>query len=168
MHVFFEDDGAFKAGTVLADNDSSLQVETAHGKRMKIKAATVLLRFAAPAPLALLDQAHALAGELDPNFLWEVSGDAEFGFADLAREYYGHSPTAAEAAAVAFVLHGHPMHFYKKGKGRYKAAPADALKAAPASVEKKRLQAEQIAHWVEELKAHRLPDALRAKLSMLL
>src|SRR5215469_16732196 len=26
MHVFFEDDGVFKAGTVLADNDTSLQV----------------------------------------------------------------------------------------------------------------------------------------------
>ena len=44
MHVFFEDDGHFKAGTILADNDSSLQVEAATGKRLKIKAATVLLR----------------------------------------------------------------------------------------------------------------------------
>ena len=41
MHVFFEDDGAFKAGTVLADNDTSLQVEAASGKRLKIKAAHV-------------------------------------------------------------------------------------------------------------------------------
>jgi len=34
MHVFFEDDGQLKAGTVLADNDSSLQVEAASGKRL--------------------------------------------------------------------------------------------------------------------------------------
>lgn len=168
MHVFFEDDGSFKAGTILADNDSSLQVETAHGKRMKIKAANVLQRFAAPAPLALLEQAHALAQELDPDFLWEVTGEPEFGFADLAREYYGRAPTPAEAAAVAVTLHAHPMHFYRKGKGRYKAAPPDALKAALASTEKKRQQAEQIAAWVAELKGERLPDALRAKLSMLL
>src|SRR5205085_1088466 len=42
MHVFFEDDGAFKAGTVLADNDGSLQVEAASGKRIKVKAADAL------------------------------------------------------------------------------------------------------------------------------
>jgi len=52
MHVFFEDDGAFKAGTVLADNATSLQVEAASGKRLKIKSANVLLRFSEPSPSA--------------------------------------------------------------------------------------------------------------------
>ena len=54
MHVFFEDDGAFKAGTVLVDNDASLQIEAASGKRMKVKAANVLLRFTEPSPAAML------------------------------------------------------------------------------------------------------------------
>ena len=94
MHVFFEDDGAFKAGTVLADNDTSLQVEAASGKRLKIKAANVLLRFADPAPSALLADAQALAADIDPDFLWEVSGGGEFGFADLATEYFGRAPRA--------------------------------------------------------------------------
>ena len=31
-------------------------------------------------------------------------------------------------------LHDAPMYFYKKGRGRYKPAPAEALKAALASV----------------------------------
>ena len=60
------------------------------------------------------------------------------------------------------------MHFYKKGKGRYKAAPPDALKAALAGVERKRREAEQIAAFARELQAHRLPEALRDKLPMLL
>jgi exoribonuclease-2 len=60
------------------------------------------------------------------------------------------------------------MHFYKKGKGRYKAAPAEALKAALASAERKRHEAGQVAAWAEELKAHRLPAALRSALPMLL
>jgi exoribonuclease-2 len=34
MHAFFEDDGALKAGTILADNQSSLQIEAATGKRL--------------------------------------------------------------------------------------------------------------------------------------
>jgi exoribonuclease-2 len=168
MHVFFEDDGAFKAGTVLADNDTSLQVEAASGKRLKIKSASVLLRFAEPAPSALLADAHALAAGLDPNFLWEVSDGREFAFTDLANEYYGHAPRPVEAAALAICLHAAPTHFYKKGKGRYRAAPADALKAALAGAERKRREAEAVAAYAEELKAHRLPDALREALPMLL
>ena len=35
MHLIFEEDGAFTAATILTDNDSSLQVETATGKRAK-------------------------------------------------------------------------------------------------------------------------------------
>jgi len=168
MHVFFEDDGQLKAGTVLADNDTSLQVESVSGKRLKIKAAAVLLRFAEPSPAALGVEAQKLAHELDPNFLWDVSGDDEFGFADLAREYYGHPPTPAEAAAVALALAAAPMFFYKRGKGRYRKALPDALKAALASIERKQREAEQMAAWGVELRARRLPDALRAKLPMLL
>jgi exoribonuclease-2 len=168
MHVFFEDDGAFKAGSVLVDNDTSLQVEAASGKRLKIKAANVLLRFAEPSPSTLLAEAQSLASTLDPNFLWEVSGDDEFSFADLAADYYGRTPRAPEAAALALCLHASPMHFYKKGKGRYKAAPEDSLKSALAGVARKRQEAEQVAAYARELQAHRLPPAIAAKLPMLL
>jgi exoribonuclease-2 len=168
MHVFFEDDGAFKAGTVLADNDTSLQVEAASGKRLKVKAASVLLRFSEPSPSTLLADAQTIAADLDPNFLWEVSREREFAFSELADEYFGRSPRPAEAAALAICLHGSPMHFYRKGKGRYRAAPADALKAALAGSERKRREAEQVAAWTEELKAHRLPVAIREKLPVLL
>ena len=168
MHVFFEDDGAFKAGTILADNDTSLQVETASGKRMKIKAANVLLRFDDPSPAALLAEAHALAGGIDPAFLWEVSGEGEFAFADLATEYFGRAPQPSEAASLALCLHASPMHFYKKGKGRYRAAPPDALKAALAGVERKRREADQVALLATELQQGRLPREIGDALPMLL
>ena len=168
MHVLFEDDGQLKAGTVLADNVTSLQVEAASGKRLKIKAAAVLLRFAEPAPAAALAEAQERAREIDPDFLWQVSPDEDFAFADLAHEYYGRRPAAPEAAAVGFALAQSPMYFYKRGKGRYRKAPPDALRAALASVERKKHETEQMAGWVAELREKRLPDALRAKLPMLL
>ena len=168
MHLFFEDDGQLKTGTVLADNDSSLQVEALSGKRLKIKAAAVLLRYSEPSPAQLFADAQREARELDPDFLWEASGEDEFGYADLAREYYGHPPGPVEAAAVAMALAAAPMYFYKRGKGRYRKAPAAALAAALASVERKKREAGQMAGWVDELRAHRLPDALRDKLPMLL
>ena len=168
MNVLFEDDGHLKAGSVLADNDASLQIETASGKRQKIKAGAVLLRFAAPAAGAILGEAQKLASELDPAFLWEAIGDGEFGFDDLAREYYGAHPTPEQAAAVAMLLHASPMYFYKKGKGRYRKAPPESLQAALASVGRKQRESAQIAGWVAELDAHRLPPEFTPKLPMLL
>src|SRR5262245_21439064 len=101
MNVLFEDDGQLKAGAVLADQDASLMVEAVSGKRMKIKAGNVLLRFATPGPGDVLSEGHKLAADLDPSFLWEASEEGEFGFADLAREYYGGHPTPGQSAAVA-------------------------------------------------------------------
>lgn len=168
MNVFYEEDGAFKVGAVLADNNTSLQVEAAHGKRSKIKANAVVLRFEQPGLTPFLDGAQKVADALDANFLWEVAPQDEFDFSALAKEYFGHDPSPPESAGLLIRLHGSPMHFYKKGKGRYRAAPADALKAALASVERKRLQAAAQAAYVESLTRFELPEALRPKLDELL
>ena len=168
MNVLFEDDGQLKAGTLLADHDASLQVEAVSGKRQKVKSAHVLLRFAAPAPAEAMARAHELVAELDPNFLWEVVPDDEFGFDELAREYYGATPAAAESAAIALALARAPMYFYRKGRGRYRKAPPDALQAALASVARREREAREIALWVAELAQSRLPQPLAARLDMLL
>ena len=38
----------------------------------------------------------------------------------------------AEAAGLVLALHSAPIYFYKKGRGRYKAAPEQSLRAAQA------------------------------------
>ena len=168
MNVLCEETGSFKVGAVLAESDTSLQVEAAHGKRSKIKAASVLLRFEAPTLAELMGKAETLAAEIDIDFLWQCCGAEEFGFADLAREYCGHAPNALEAAAILIKLQSAPMYFYRKGKGRFRAAPADTLKAALASVERKRMQEEQIRSWADELQRGTVPEALHAMLPQLL
>ena len=168
MHVFYEEDGGFKVGTVLVDNVSSLQVEAQHGKRSKVKSAAVVLRFGEPGLGAFLEAAHAVEAGIDPGFLWEVAPQEEFDFLALAREYFGHDPSQPEAAGLLMRLHGAPMHFYKKGKGRYRAAPPDALKAALASVERKRQQAETQAAYVAALARGELPEAFGPLLDELL
>ncbi len=159
MNVFYEEDGGFKVGSVLADNDASLQVEAPHGKRSKIKSSNVLLRFDTPSAGELMSRAEAEAKNIDVDFLWQCCGVQEFDYASLGQEYFGRAPTPIEAAALLLRLHGAPMYFYKKGKGRYKAAPQDALKAALASVERKRLQEETKARYVAELGKGVLPEA---------
>jgi exoribonuclease II len=167
MNVFYEDDGHFKVGSIFADNNTSLQVEAPHGKRSKIKAQAVLLRFESSLH-EFMALAEKVAGEIELDFLWEVSGQNEFGFEDLAREYFGRTPTAPELAGLVIRLHGAPMHFYKKGRGRYKPAPPDALKSALASVEKKRLLAEQQARYVAQLSEFQLPPEFAPHLNHLL
>src|SRR6266581_4777092 len=168
MNVLFEEDGAFKAGTVLADNTSSLQVELASGKRSKVKGANVLLRFAEPAPGILLDRAEAEAAAIDVDFLWEVCPEAEFAFEDLARDYVGHAPTALESAGVLLRLHAAPVYFHRKGRGRFRKAPPEILQAALAGLEKKRQQALAIERMAAELEAGRLPAELDGVVPQLL
>jgi len=168
MNIFYEEDGGFKVGNILADNTTSLQVENTHGKRSKIKSANVMLRFAQPSLSEFLAQAEQTAADIDVDFLWEASPPEEFEFATLAQEYFGHAPNPIESAGALIRLHGSPMHFYKKGKGRYKAAPPDALKSALASAEKKRLQAEQQERYIAQLIAFQLPVEFADKLSMIL
>ena len=168
MNVLFEEDGAFRAGSVLADNVSSLQIELASGKRSKVKAGNVLLRFAAPGPGELLDRAEAEAEGIDVDFLWEACGEPEFGFEDLAAEYHGAKPDAVQAAAVLLRLHSAPIYFHRKGRGRFRKAPPEILQAALAGLEKKRQQAAAIERMVEELKTGHLPAEFAAILPQLI
>ena len=164
MNVLFEEDGAFRAGVVLADNVSSLQVTLPTGRRVKVKAAHVLLRFETPAATVLLAEAEAAAQAIEVDFLWEVAPTAEFGFAELAAEYFGQNPTPAQTAAVLLRLHSAPMYFHRKGRGRYFKAPPEILQAALAGMEKKRLQAEAITRMAAELVAGHLPDEFKSQL----
>lgn len=172
MNVFFEEDGTFKVASIMTETQGALQIESVSGKRSKIKANNVLMRFE-QALGGFLDAANLEASTLDIDFLWEccnegASANEEFGFEEFTQEYYGRKPEPTEAAAIAIKLHSAPVYFNRKGKGRYKAAPADILKAALAGLEKKRLLQEKMAEYVLRLKAHEMPEALLQKLEMLL
>jgi len=161
MNVFFEESGDFKAGVVLSQQGEAYQVEMQSGKRSKVRAKDVLLQFASPAPAQLMEQAQAIAEEIDLDFLWEVAGTEEFTFNSLGTEYFGHPPQPIEAAGLLLKLQVSPVYFYKKGKGSYKAAPEASLKAALAGMEKKRQQALVQGDYVAQLVAHQLPEALK-------
>lgn len=162
MNVFYEEEGSFKVASIMTENPSSLQVESISGKRSKIKSSNVLMHFEGSLS-GFMENATAEAETLDVSFLWECCGELEFGFEELAQEYYGGKPTSTQSAAIAIRLHGNPMYFYRKGKGRYKAAPEETLQAALAGLEKKRLQAEKVAQYVEQLKVGQLPAEFDAK-----
>ncbi len=168
MNLFFEESGDFKVGSMMSQAGEAYQVEMASGKRTKVKIKDVLLQYEKPSPTDLMEQAKAVAADIDLDFLWEVAGEEEFGFAELGAEYFGHAPLPAEAAGLILSLHSAPIYFYKKGRGRYKAAPEQSLRAAQAGIEKKKQQALVQAGYVEELKANQLPASMQNMVMQLL
>jgi len=168
MNILYEEDGSFKVGSIMADNTTSLQIEALSGKRSKVKAANVMLRFTQPALAEFMTQAEALSETIEVDFLWECCPPDEFGAEQIAAEYFGHTPSALEAAAVLMRLHGAPIYFHKKGKGRYRAAPPDVLKAALAGAEKKRQQLALQASYTDQLTRFELPAVFNEHLKYLL
>jgi exoribonuclease II len=163
MNLLFEEDGVFRAGSVLSGTDASFQVELPTGKRTKVKGTHVLLLFEQPAPVQLMQRAQQAADEIDLDFLWECAPQAEFGFEDLAREYHGRAPDAVEAATILMRLHGAPVYFHRKGRGRFRPAPPEILRQALAAVERKRQQELLRQQYVEQLKAGELPPPIAAQ-----
>ncbi|AQV95553.1 ribonuclease II [Cupriavidus necator] len=168
MQLLFEEGGEIRAGTVLNQQGEAYQVELPAGKRTKVKSRDVLLQFAQPSAIELVRQTGDMVAEIDLDFLWECAPEAEFGFAELAAEYYGAEPGAVQQAALAMALHGSPVYFRRKGRGRYQRAPEDQLKAALAALERKRQQALVQAEYEEQLKALTLPETFRNKVLQLL
>jgi exoribonuclease-2 len=160
MNLFFEESGDFKVGAVISQQGEAFQVETPSGKRTKVRSRDVLLQFDNPSPSEMMSRANDLAVEIDIAFLWEVAGMEEFPFEQLGEEYFGHSPRPEEAAGLLLKMAASPIYFHKKGKGRYKAAPAATLQAALAGLERKKQQALVQAVMVDELKSGRLPQLM--------
>jgi len=168
MYALFEDAGKFLAGRVMSEAESSLQVELDSGKRVKVKAANALLRFAKPAPAELLATAQALAQDIDLDLIWEVAPEEDFGFEDIAREYFSAQADAAQQAAALLRLHEAPHYFHRRGKGRFRKAPEDILRQALAAIERKKEVARQIEAWAVELCEGRCPAPIREQLYRLL
>ena len=168
MYALFDDAGKFLAGRVMSEADASMQIELDSGKRVKAKTANVLLKFAKPAPAELLAQAATQASDIDLDLIWEVAPEEDFGFDELAREYFSASADAVQQAAMLMRLFDAPHYFHRRGKGRFKKAPEDILKQALAAIERKKQQALQIAQWAQELAAGTCPAPIKDELYKIL
>ena len=168
MYALFDDAGKFHAGRVMSEADASVQVELDSGKRVKVKSANVMLRFDKPAPAELMARAQALAGEIDLDLAWEFAPDKDFGFADLAREYFDAKAGPEQQTAALLRLFDAPHYFRRLGKGLFKKAPEETVKAALLGIERKKQVAAQIEAWAAELQAGSCPAPVREQLFRIL
>ncbi len=168
MFLLFEEAGKFMAGRLLSEADSSAQVELESGKRVKVKASNMLLRFDKPAPAVFVSTAQALSQTIELEMAWEFSPEEEFGFADLARDYFSDKATLEQQAGTLFRLYEAPHYFRRAGKGRFRKASADVLAQALVAIEKKKMLQAQIEDWVAELSQGRCPAPIREQLYKIL
>jgi exoribonuclease-2 len=117
MFLLFEEAGKFLAGRVLSEAESSAQVELDSGKRVKVKAANYLIKFEKPSPAQLLDTAQMISQTIELELAWEFAPQEEFGFADLAREYFSDKATLEQQAGTLVRLFESPHYFRRAGKG---------------------------------------------------
>jgi exoribonuclease II len=168
QYALFDDAGKFHAGRLMSEAESSVQIELDSGKRVKVKAANVMLRFDKPAPAELMAQAHALAAEIDLDLAWEFASEGDFSFADLARDYYSAKAGPEQQAAALLRLYDAPHYFRRMGKGLFKKAPEETVKAALLGIERKKQQAALIDNWATELAAGGCPAPVREQLYRIL
>jgi exoribonuclease II len=167
-YALFDDAGKFLAGRVMSEADSSLQIELDSGKRVKVKSANVMLRFDKPAPAELIAEGLRLSEEIDLDLAWEFAPEEDFAFGDFAKDYFEASAGAAHQAAALFRLHAAPHYFRRAGKGQFRKAPEDIVKAALLGIERKAQQTAQIEAWAGELAGGACPTPIREQLYKIL
>ncbi len=168
MFLLFDEAGKFMAGRVMSETDASAQVELDSGKRVKVKASNMLIKFEKPAPAEFMAAAQAASQDIELEMAWEFAPDEEFGFADLARDYFSAQSPLSEQAAMLFRLFDSPHYFRRAGKGRFRKASADVIAQALAAIEKKKAVAQQITQWATELGAGQCPEPVREQLYKIL
>ncbi len=168
MHILFDEAGKLMTGRLMSEAESSLQVELDSGKRVKVKLANTLLRFDKPAPAQLMPAATALAQAMELELAYEFAPEEEFGFADLAADYFSKPASTEQQVAALICLQGAPHYFRRAGKGRYKKAPPEIVAQALAAIEKKKQIQAQIDTWTAELVAGTCPEPVRAQLFRIL
>jgi exoribonuclease-2 len=168
MYLLFEETGKFLAGRMLSEADTSAQVELDSGKRIKVKASNMLLKFEKPSPAELMAGAQSVAADMELDMAWEFAPEGDFGFAELARDYFSEHATLEQQAGTLMALYDAPHYFRRAGKGRFKRASADILAQALAAIEKKKQIVLQIESWVKDLSAGSCPQPIRDQLYKIL
>jgi exoribonuclease-2 len=136
MHAIFEEAGKFNSGKILSETDSNAQIELESGKRVKVKLAQVLLRFEKPSPVELMNLEKNVLLDMDLEMAYEFAPSEEFGFADLAKEYFSSEATLSQQLASLLLLFENPHYFRRSGKGRFKKASAEVVQLALVAIEK--------------------------------
>ena len=168
MYALFEEGGKFLTGRVLSEAEASAQIELDSGKRAKVKANQILLKFDKPQPSEFMLAGQAVARSMEVDMAWEFAPEDEFGFADLARDYFSKDATPSQQLGTLLCLFEAPHYFRRAGKGRFRKASAEVIQQALVAIEKKKQLQLQISAWAQQLIKGTCPTEVQAQLYKIL
>ena len=172
MNLLYEEGGDIKIATVQSASGSgdteSWQATSLSGKKIKLKAKEVWLRFEKPEAQTVMDEASTLSKDIDLQLLWDCAPDEEFSLLDVSQEYFGAQATIAQQVSLGIALQGAPVFFRRKGRGRFQRAPLEQLQAGLAALERKQKELEQQTAWQQDLVAGVFPQTLKSSAQQLL
>ena len=172
MNLLYEEGGDIKIAAVQSATGTgdaeSWQATSLSGKKIKLKAKEVWLRFEKPEAQAAMDEALVLSKDIDLQLLWDCAPEEEFGLVDVSLEYFGSQATISQQVALAIALQDAPVFFRRKGRGRFQRAPLEQLQAGLAALERKQKELEQQSVWQQDLVTGIFPDTLKSSAKQLL
>ena len=172
MNLLYEEGGDIKIAAVQSATGTgdaeSWQATSLSGKKIKLKAKEVWLRFEKPEAQAAMDEALVLSKDIDLQLLWDCAPEEEFGLVEVSLEYFGSQATIPQQVALAIALQDAPVFFRRKGRGRFQRAPLEQLQAGLAALERKQKELEQQSVWQQDLVAGIFPDTLKSSAKQLL
>jgi exoribonuclease-2 len=168
MYALFEDSGKFMTGRVMSEAEASAQIELDSGKRLKVKSANVLMKFDKPQPADFMKAGQLVAEGIETDMAWEFAPDEEFGFVDLAQDYFSKDATPAQQLGMLLRLFEAPHYFRRAGKGRFRKASAEVIQQALVAIEKKKQVQAQITDWSAQLMQGVCPEAVERQLYKIL
>ena len=168
MYALYEEGGKFLTGRVLSEAEASAQLELDSGKRVKVKSAQLLMKFEKPQPAEFMLAGQTVASAMEVDMAWEFAPEEEFGFADLAKDYFSKDASPSELLGTLLCLFEAPHYFRRAGKGRFRKASADIIQQALVAIEKKKQLQLQITEWAQQLIDARCPPQVQTQLFKIL
>ena len=147
MYAIYEEGGKFLTGRVLSEAQASAQLELDSGKRVKVKTSLLLMKFDKPGPAEFMLAGQEVARGMEVDLAWEFAPEDEFGFADLARDYFSKDANPSQQLGALLCLFEAPHYFRRAGKGRFRKASAEIVQQALIAIEKKKQLQLQITDW---------------------
>jgi exoribonuclease-2 len=168
MYALYEEGGKFQTGRVLSEAEASAQIELDSGKRVKVKTSQLLMKFDKPAPAEFMHAGQEIARGMEVDMAWEFAPEEEFGFADLARDYFSKDANPSQQLGALLCLFEAPHYFRRAGKGRFRKASAEIVQQALVAIEKKKHLQLQISDWANQLIEGQCPAEVQTQLFKIL
>ncbi len=168
MYALYEEGGKFQTGRVLSEAEASAQIELDSGKRVKVKSVQLLMKFDKPAPAEFMLAGQEVARSMEVEMAWEFAPEEEFGFADLARDYFSKDANPSQQLGALLCLFEAPHYFRRAGKGRFRKASAEIVHQALIAIEKKKQLQQQISAWATKLIEGQCPAEVQTQLFKIL